>query len=116
MEGFTFYQEEGRPFQGRKLEKMRSFLEQQGLDLDEKVQYSVILDTGEGKSGDIDQGIAGDGRSETHDLSASGNILRRLKLMAEPDSFFCACRVINPHSASSEMMPSAAPSWIAERK
>ena len=43
MEGFTFYQEEGRPFLGRKLEKMRSFLERQGLDLDEKIQYSVIL-------------------------------------------------------------------------
>ena len=49
MEGFTFYQEEGRPFLGRKLEKMRSFLERQGLDLDEKIQYSVILYTGEGK-------------------------------------------------------------------
>ena len=49
MEGFTFYQEEGRPFRGRKLEKMRSFLTQQGLDLEEKVQYSVILGTGEGK-------------------------------------------------------------------
>ena len=49
MEGFTFYQEEGRPFRGRKLEKMRSFLTQQGLDLEEKVLYSVILGTGEGK-------------------------------------------------------------------
>ena len=49
MEGFTFYQEEGRSFLGRKLEKMRSFLERQGLDLDEKIQYSVILYTGEGK-------------------------------------------------------------------
>ena len=49
MEGFTFYQEEGRPFQGRKLEKMRSFLAQQGLELEEKLQYSVMLCTREGK-------------------------------------------------------------------
>lgn len=49
MEEFGFYQEEGRPFQGRKREKMRDFLIQQGLDLEENIQYSVMLYTREGK-------------------------------------------------------------------
>ena len=49
MEGFEFYQEEGRPFQGRKLEKMKVFLARQGLDFDTKVQYSVVLRTREGE-------------------------------------------------------------------
>ena len=47
MEGFEFYQEEGRPFRGRKLEKMKDFLARQGLDFDTKVQYSVVLRTRE---------------------------------------------------------------------
>ena len=49
MEGFEFYQEEGRPFRGRKLEKMKDFLARQGLDFDTKVQYSVVLRTREGE-------------------------------------------------------------------
>ena len=49
MEGFEFYQEEGRPFRGRKLEKMKVFLARQGLDFDTKVQYSVVLRTREGE-------------------------------------------------------------------
>ena len=49
MEGFGFYQEEGRPFQGRKLEKMKDFLERQGLDMEEGLPYSVILRTREGE-------------------------------------------------------------------
>ena len=49
MEEFELYQEEGRPFQGRKLEKMKDFLAQQGLDFEKKVQYSVMLRTREGE-------------------------------------------------------------------
>ena len=62
MEGFEIYLEEGHPFQGRKLEKMKKFLEKQGLDWEEQIQYSVMLCTKEGK-------VAGCG-------SRQGNVLK----------------------------------------
>ena len=62
MEGFEIYLEEGHPFRGRKLEKMKKFLEKQGLDWEEQIQYSVMLYTKDGK-------IAGCG-------SRQGNVLK----------------------------------------
>ena len=102
MEGFTFYQEEGRPFQGRKLEKMRSFLEQQGLDLDEKVQYSVILDTGEGK-------IAACG-------SRQGNVLKCIAVDPQFQGEGLMVKLMNRIMKKKEAAPAPAPAPSREEQ
>ena len=56
------YEEEGRPFTGRKLEKVRSFLESEGLSYDETVEYTLLLVDEDGR-------IAATG-------SAAGNVLK----------------------------------------
>lgn len=48
MEELGFYIEEGRPFRGRKLERMKAFLKAQDLDWEEGLQYSVMIYTKEG--------------------------------------------------------------------
>lgn len=56
------YEEEGTPFTGRKLEKLKAFLAKEGLSYDDTVEYTFILVDEEGE-------IAASG-------SAAGNVLK----------------------------------------
>lgn len=49
MDTEAFYFEEGFPFQGRKRIQLEDFLKKNDLTYDKKIQYSVMLKTGDGK-------------------------------------------------------------------
>ncbi|HIX29842.1 MAG TPA: [citrate (pro-3S)-lyase] ligase [Candidatus Blautia stercoravium] len=49
MDSEHFYLEEGFPFHGRKLEKLKAFLVQNDLSYDTQIQYSVLLKTQSGE-------------------------------------------------------------------
>lgn len=49
MDRGNFYLEEGFPFTGRRLEKLKAFLGKSGLDYDSQIQYSVMLCTKDGR-------------------------------------------------------------------
>lgn len=49
MDRENFYLEEGFPFTGRRLEKLKAFLKKSGLDYDSQIQYSVMLCTRDGR-------------------------------------------------------------------
>lgn len=49
MNSERFYLDEGFPFQGRKLDKLKNFLAENDLTYDEQIQYSVLLKTTDGK-------------------------------------------------------------------
>lgn len=49
MYASDFYLEEGFPFQGRKLEQLKKFLEKNELSYDPQIQYSVLLKTSDGE-------------------------------------------------------------------
>lgn len=49
MDSEHFYLEEGFPFHGRKLEKLKVFLSQNDLSYDTQIQYTVLLKTQDGE-------------------------------------------------------------------
>ena len=57
---YGFFEEYGTPFTGRKLRKLRDFLQAAELDYDEQIEYTVNLTDGDGQivaTGSIHQNV-----------------------------------------------------------
>ena len=49
MDSQQFYLEEGFPFQGRRLEKLKAFLTQTDLSYDSQIEYTALFKTQDGQ-------------------------------------------------------------------